>query len=331
MLSMARKARIHYPGAFYHVMCRGNQGQRIFKDDRDRIYYTSLLKESPKRFGYKLYAYVLMNNHVHLLVEIGRTPLSKVMQNILFRYTRYWNKRYRKVGHLFQGRYKAFLCDKDAYLLELVRYVHLNPVRARLVKYPEGYPWSSHRAYLSGEGQGWINVEGLLPHWGRNKKVAIQRYGRFVKEGIKQGHREDFYQVVDQRYLGDEGFVEKVEEKVTEDEPHQKVEIRWDEIKKEVLKEFGVAEAAIMHGGRGRKAVRIKRIIAWLGREVGGFTIKHMAQQLGQDATVLGRGLVKLMEELGEDKVLQRQVKEFSVGLRKGRLPKRSIKRLTPL
>ena len=323
---MARKARIHYPGAFYHVMCRGNQGQRIFKDDRDRKYYISLLKESPKRFGYKLYAHVLMSNHVHLLVGIGRIPLSKVMQNILFRYTRYWNKRYRKVGHLFQGRYKAILCDKEAYLLELVRYVHLNPVRAKLVKYPERYPWSSHRAYLNGEGEGWIDVEGLLPQWGGNKKASIERYRGFVREGIKQGHREDFYQVVDQRYLGDEGFIAKVEEQVTEDEPQLKVEIRWDEIKKKVLKEYGVPEAAIMHGGRGRKEVRIRRIIAWLGREVGGFTIKQMAIQLGQDATVLGRGLVKVMEELGKDKVFQMQIKEFSVALRKGRLPKRDIK-----
>jgi len=111
-------------------MSRGNQGQAIFKSDQDRQRYLDFLKDGQKRFGYRLYAYVLMGNHVHHLIEIGQTPLSKVMQNILFRYTRYWNRRYKKTGHLFQGRYKAILCDKDSYLLELIRYLHLNPVNS---------------------------------------------------------------------------------------------------------------------------------------------------------------------------------------------------------
>ena len=127
---MARKPRVHFTGALYHVMSRGNQGQAIFKSDQDRQRYLDFLKDGQKRFGYRLYAYVLMGNHVHHLIEIGQTPLSKVMQNILFRYTRYWNRRYKKTGHLFQGRYKAILCDKDSYLLELIRYLHLNPVNS---------------------------------------------------------------------------------------------------------------------------------------------------------------------------------------------------------
>lgn len=135
-------------------MCRGNQGQQIFKDDRDRQRYLDLLQESQERFGYRLYAYVLMGNHVHQLVEIGEAPLSKVMQNMLFRYTRYWNGRYRKIGHLFHGCYKAILCEKESYLLELIRYLYLNPVRSQIVKDPGQYSWSSHKAYLEGDGRG---------------------------------------------------------------------------------------------------------------------------------------------------------------------------------
>ncbi|MDZ4343764.1 MAG: transposase [Candidatus Binatia bacterium] len=114
---MARKPRVHFTGALYHVMCRGNQGQSIFTDDQDRRRYWDLLRESQERYSYRLFAYVLMDNHVHHLIQIERTPLSKVMQNLLFRYTRYWNGRYKKTGHLFQGRYKAILCDKESYLL----------------------------------------------------------------------------------------------------------------------------------------------------------------------------------------------------------------------
>ena len=208
---MARKPRVHFTGALYHVMSRGNQGQKIFKDDRDCERYLDFLREGQKRFGHRLYAYVLMGNHVHHLIEIGQTPLSKVMQNILFRYTRYWNRRYKKTGHLFQGRYKAILCEKESYLLELIRYLHLNPVRSKIVNDPGDYAWSSHGAYLRGEAKTWISVDEVLPHWGKGRAQAITGYRGFVLDGLTEGHRDDLYKVIDQRYLGDDAFVERVE------------------------------------------------------------------------------------------------------------------------
>ena len=213
---MARKPRVHFTGALYHVMSRGNQGQAIFREDQDRERYLGFLKEGQKRFGYRLYAYVLMGNHVHHLIEIGQTPLSKVMQNILFRYTRYWNRRYKKTGHLFQGRYKSILCDKEGYLLGLIRYLHLNPVRSKVVDDPGNYAWSSHGAYLKGEAKSWIAVDEVLLHWGKGRAQAIAGYRRFVLDGITDGHRDDLYKVIDQRYLGDDGFVERVEEREPE-------------------------------------------------------------------------------------------------------------------
>ena len=114
------------------MICRGNQGQLIFSDDADRRRYLELLQEIRLRFDFRLYAYVLMGNHVHHLIEVGQTQLSKIMQNLLFRYTRYWNQRYRKVGHLFQGRHKAILCERESYLLELVRYSHLIRKRGQI-------------------------------------------------------------------------------------------------------------------------------------------------------------------------------------------------------
>ena len=150
---MARRPRVHFPGALYHVISRGNQRQRIYKDDEDCRRFQALLGEVVKRHSITLYAYVLMPNHFHLLLEVGRTPLSKAMQSLLYRYTRHFNQHYRKIGHLFQGRYRAILCDRDNYLMELIRYLHLNPVRAGLISDPSRYQWSSHREYLRGEQQ----------------------------------------------------------------------------------------------------------------------------------------------------------------------------------
>src|SRR5207237_1582560 len=124
---MARKPRVEFEGAFYHVIVRGNQRKKIFRDDGDRLYYLKRVKHYRQRYQFSIYAYVLMSNHVHFLLETRKTPLSKILQGIQFTYTQYYNRRYGTVGHLFQGRYIELLCHRHAYLLELVRYVHLNP------------------------------------------------------------------------------------------------------------------------------------------------------------------------------------------------------------
>lgn len=133
---MARRPRIEFPGAFYHVIVRGNQRQQIFHDEADYGKYLSLLSGYRERYQFKLFAYTLMGNHVDLLIESGETPLSKILQGLSQSYTQYYNRRWKTVGHLFQGRYKAILCDRDAYLLALVRYIpsfpHLEGVISKL-------------------------------------------------------------------------------------------------------------------------------------------------------------------------------------------------------
>ena len=123
---MARKPRIHYPGAFYHVILRGNDGQDIFYTKIDRSRFCELLQEGIERYEHRIHGFCLMSNHLHLIVQAGDIPLSRILQNVSFRYTRYINKKKKRIGHLFQGRYKAILIDADSYLLELVRYIHLN-------------------------------------------------------------------------------------------------------------------------------------------------------------------------------------------------------------
>ena len=190
---MARRPRIEYPGALYHVIARGNQRQRVFVDDSDRRHYLNLLLALKKTCSFRLYTYVLMHNHVHMLMETGTIPLSRIMQRLIGGYTQYFNHRHGLSGHLFQGRYKAILCAKDSYLLELSRYIHLNPVRVKAVRDPAKYRWSSYRAYLDGKAQGkYVDVEPVLAYFGRSD--GRNQYRKFVLEGIKEGHRAEYYE-----------------------------------------------------------------------------------------------------------------------------------------
>jgi putative transposase len=157
------------------------------------------------KFHVGIYAYCLMPNHVHLLLESGSDPLGKFMQGLQQSYTQYFNRRYRKVGHLFQGRYKAIICDKDKYLLVLLRYIHLNPVRAGLAKRPEGYVQSGHRNYLIDSTARIIDCGPILALLGGKKG-----YERFVLDGMNEDHNEQYYAVEDQRFLGEEGFGEEI-------------------------------------------------------------------------------------------------------------------------
>ncbi|MEW6377014.1 MAG: transposase, partial [Thermodesulfobacteriota bacterium] len=196
----------------YHVLTRGNRRQGIFLDEKDSKTFLTYLSDYKIRCPFKLFAYALMKNHLHLLIEVEEIPLGRIMQSVLFRYTRYFNKRYGEVGHLFQGRYKAIVCDKDAYLLELVRYIHLNPVRAKMVKGPEDYAWTSHLSYL-GKGRDHLIDEGfVLEQFSDNRSLARRRYRQFVWEGVSIGHQKKYYEVKDQRYLGEDSFIDRIKE-----------------------------------------------------------------------------------------------------------------------
>jgi len=164
---MPRKPRIEFPGALYHVYSRGNQKQKIFLDESDFSLFIKRLAEYKKEYGFMIYAYVLMDNHFHLLIETRDIGLSKIMQGLIQSYTQYFNLKYKKVGHLFQGRYKAILCQKDEYLLELIRYLHLNPVRAGLAESPDEYQWSGHADYLVGAA-GFVDIGPALAIFASN-------------------------------------------------------------------------------------------------------------------------------------------------------------------
>ena len=210
---MARPLRIEYEGAFYHITSRGNARQDIFLDQADRLQFLEYLPQCIDRYHWRCHAYCLMGNHYHLLVETLLPTLSRGMRHLNGSYTQSYNRRYHRVGHLFQGRYKAILVQKDSYLLELARYIVLNPVRAGMVRSAREWPWSSHRA-MAGEitPPDWLTTELVLGHFGRRHDKAVQGYRRFVSEGKNQPSPWD--SLKNQVFLGDDEFVEEMQAKL---------------------------------------------------------------------------------------------------------------------
>lgn len=205
---MARKTRAEVEGGLYHVITRGNNRRQIFHSPADYEKFVSLLAIQKVRLPFFLYAYCLMPNHVHLLIERQADSIGRIMHRLLTGFSQYYNRKYRRIGHLLQGRHKAILCQSDRYLSELVRYIHLNPVRARMVRRPEQYHYSGHRAYLGLESVTIIDVDSVLRHFGVEKKLARERYEQFVAAGIKLGHQEGLYLTDEGRILGSEEFVD---------------------------------------------------------------------------------------------------------------------------
>ncbi|MEK6582814.1 MAG: transposase [Nitrospirota bacterium] len=205
---MARPLRIEYDGAVYHVTSRGNERKSIFKDDEDRMFFLDILKKVNDKYNLLCHAYCLMNNHYHLVIETPDGNLSKGMKQINGVYTQTYNKRHNRVGHIFQGRYKAILIQKESHLLEVSRYVVLNPVRATAVKHPEEWKWSSYRGTAGNDNpHPCLTTDWLLGQFGSKKRQSEKKYSEFVTAGIDE--EKIWKDVRGQSILGEDDFVEK--------------------------------------------------------------------------------------------------------------------------
>jgi REP element-mobilizing transposase RayT len=205
---MPRPPRIHAPGAIYHVTLRGNHRQDIFFTPADRSLLTRIVSEVIVDGGAQLHAYCYMTNHVHALLQVGDTPLSKIMLLVAGRYARTVQARLQTTGHLFEKRYHALLVDADQYLLTLLRYIHLNPVRANLVSSPDDYPWSSHHAYLGRRAEPWVTTEFALRMLGSERERAMGAYAALIGSApadsplVERNER-------DPRILGSDAFAQR--------------------------------------------------------------------------------------------------------------------------
>jgi len=229
---MPRQARIDFPGALHHVIGRGIEKKNIFSTDKDKQQFYKRLRKILEKSSLQLFAWCIMDNHFHLLLQTGQTSLSEFMRRILTSYALYYNKTYKRVGHLFQNRYKSILCDMDDYLLILIRYIHLNPVKAKKIDFEKlrEYHWTGHREIVNDGKERIINRDEILRCFGQKEGEARQEYIKFVKNGVElredfeggglirsaggveaiMKQKKDMGEMFDERILGSGDFVEQV-------------------------------------------------------------------------------------------------------------------------
>ena len=302
---MARKPRIHLPGGLYHVIFRGNGGQDVFLADADRYRFYLLLQEGTHRFGYRVHAFCCMTNHIHLALQIGDIPLSRAMQNLSFRYTRWINWREKRTGHLFQGRYKAVLVDGDSYLLELVRYIHLNPVRAGMVRRPEEYPWSGHRAYLGMETLPWLTTDWMLAQFGKNVAKARSEYTAFVLDGLDEERRPEFHGAgVDSRLLGDDNFMDKC----LSGSGGMALHLTAQQIIEKVSLAYHLDADTLKAKSQQRIASEARAVAGWLARESGCVTLSDIARLVNRDVGSISSSVRRLSDRILEEPELAKRI-----------------------
>jgi len=293
---VARPLRVEVVGGLYHVIVRGNERRNVFRDDEDRQRYLARLAVYREKFSFQLLAYCLMDNHVHLAIEPGKVPLSRIMAGLQSSYTQYFNWRHERSGHLFQGRYKAFLVEKDPYALALLRYIHENPVKARVVERPEDFAWSSDRYYRRGRGPEWLDLDRLLSMLGRRRSTAIREYRRLMREKVEEPYEE--VPSWGQAVKGDEGFADRVLQAVGEPAVVPRG-LTVERIARQVAEAEGVDVARMRGPSRDRETSRARLMVAWFGREVGKIPVARTAKFFGRDTSTIINGLNRL-ETAGE-------------------------------
>lgn len=277
---MARPLRLEFPGAVYHVTSRGDRREPIFLDDEDRQQFLHLLGLEVRQQGWQLYAYCLMTNHFHLLIETPEPNLGRGMRRLNGVYTQAFNRRHDLVGHLFQGRYKAIVEDRDAYLSELCRYVVLNPVRAGMVAQPDMWPWSSYAATAgAAAAPDWLAVDAVRSLFHPSGASAKGAYARFVAQGM--GLAAPWTNLAGQMYLGDDAFLARMEnlaaEQPAEDVPAiQRRPLRpsHEVIVDAVAKVYGLESAALFS----RVNQQAFQVMVYLLRRVANLSLKEVAR-----------------------------------------------------
>jgi len=291
---MARPLRLEYPGAVYHVVARGNERREIFRDDSDRELYLSRVRHYRERFGFRLYAYCLMTNHLHLALETGQVPLSRVMLGIHGSYTQAFNRRHRRAGHLFQGRYKAFLVQKDRYLLALIRYIHENPVKAKIVGRAAESLWSSDPYYRKGQAPDWLDIDLVLGMLGPRRGLALRSYRALV--GGETGETYENLESIGQIVKGDEEFAKRAFQEAGE--PNVQKTLSVESVARAAADALDVKLKDMRSRQRHRKLSQARALAGYAGRELGGIPLAKTAAYFGRDGSTLVRDVGRLEDEL---------------------------------
>jgi REP-associated tyrosine transposase len=274
---MARPLRIEYPDAFYHVTSRGNERKDIFKSRKDREQFILYLQSSVERYGAVIHAYCMMTNHYHLLVETPHGNLSEIMRHINGAYTTYFNVKRKRAGHLFQGRYKAIVVEADEYALELSRYIHLNPVRAGMVSWPQDHEWSSYRCYAGlATEPAWLTSNLVLGSFGTTNPKA--NYRSFVEDLIGAEYESPLKGVIASTLLGSPEFVSQVSEAHVD---QLKSDRSVPAVKKLSSRPTAEKIMATVKDVLGGDSTLTKKISVYLCHRHGGMKLKEIGERFG--------------------------------------------------
>lgn len=289
---MPRQKRIHYYGAMHHVMIRGNAKQQIFFDDEDRAQFYKIMAEAVYAFGCKIHLFCLMKNHVHFVIEVAHVPLSKIMQSINARYTRYINRTYDRVGHLFQGRYKAEIIQNEKYFLTLCYYIHQNPVRANLSETMDGYPWSSHLAYAGKQKLHWLTTNFLIQTICHHYEVGESPYLSFISNQSADANKnisifpknQETFCATDalsrRTYLG---------------QPKEMPRINFANILKAVCDYFDVQFETVRSSSRSKQITLVRNITATIAHYHADYLLKEIAVYFRQHPDTVSRSLHRFL------------------------------------
>jgi len=315
---MARPYRFQGEHCFYHITSRGNDRKKIYENNSDYRKFLDYILKAKEKYKFYLYAYVLMPNHYHLLLETIQPNISRIMQYINTSYTIYYNIKNKKYGHLFQGRYKSILIDKDNYFLELTRYIHLNPVRANIEKQPEKYKWSSYKGYIAKNGDGYIDKEQLE----KNLNMEPEQYWKFVINGMGKDDKL-FENIHAGSVLGKKEFYEEkvknIREKIKDkDYSYRKTlnaSIEPEEIIAYVSKNYAKETTAFCTTKR--RSIKEKKIAIYLLKRLTELTNKEIGEKFGITYSAVSKVTVNIERILERDQCtkqeLERLISHFKV------------------
>lgn len=309
---MGRPLRIEFTGAYYHVTSRGNERKDVFKSQKDREQFLSYLESSVNRYEAVIHAYCLMNNHYHLLLETPSGNLSKIMQHINGAYTSYFNVKRKRSGHLFQGRYKAIVIEADEYAQELSRYMHLNPVRAKMVAKPEEYRWSSYLDYIGARKRPeWLNISLILNYFGKREERFV-KYRTFVEALLDSEYDSPFNGVVASTILGSESFVCDLAEKhVDGKQGDRELPAARKLTAKPSLQAILDAAKDISASSR-----IVKNASIFLCHKYSGAGLKEIGEMFGTKESAVSQASRRFMRVMECNKELKKQIEKVRKGLK---------------
>lgn len=303
---MARPLRIVYPGAFYHITSRGNERRRVFLSKRDREQFLSYLESANRRYGARIHCYALMDNHYHLLVETRDANLSSIMHHINASYTIYFNRKRKRYGHLFQGRYKAILVDKDSYAVELSRYIHLNPVRAGVKEKLTDSLTSSLNAYLHPRKKpDYLTTEFILSYFGKTEPAQVRRYRSFVMDAVEEEFDSPLKETIAQTLLGSPDFVSWVVVNFIESNRHPDIPATSALCPRPTIEKIKEETEHVV----GKEARDARSISLYLAHRYSGQNLKEIAAYFGDiGPSAVSQNARRIEKRQQEDRDLRRTV-----------------------